>query len=48
MWSSGVTVTSLLNGGMLMVESADTVNSPGLRDVTFRPLTAGLTATYKF
>ena len=47
-WDVSAFVDNLLNSQTSLYRYHDTSVSPGLRDLTFRPLTAGLTAEYKF
>jgi len=47
-WDVSLFIDNLLNSHVPLYRYQDTVNSPGLRDTTFRPLTVGLTAIKKF
>ena len=47
-WDVSLFVDNVLNSHVSLYRYQDTVNSPGLRDSTFRPLTVGLTAIRKF
>jgi outer membrane receptor protein involved in Fe transport len=47
-WDISTFIDNALNSRTSLYRYQDTVNSPGLRDITFRPLTVGLTAAYKY
>ena len=47
-WDVSLFVDNVLNSHVSLYRYQDTVYSPGLRDITFRPLTVGLTAIKKF
>jgi outer membrane receptor protein involved in Fe transport len=47
-WDVSLFIDNVLNVHTSLYRYQDTVNSPGLRDITFRPLTVGLTAIKKF
>jgi outer membrane receptor protein involved in Fe transport len=47
-WDVSLFVDNVLNTHVSLYRYQDTVNSPGLRDNTFRPLTVGVTAIKKF
>jgi len=47
-WDVSAFIDNLLNSRTSLYRYQDTVNSPGLRDITYRPLTIGLTAAYKY
>jgi outer membrane receptor protein involved in Fe transport len=47
-WDVSLFIDNLLNSHVSLYRYQDTIYSPGLRDVTFRPLTIGLTAIKKF
>jgi iron complex outermembrane recepter protein len=47
-WDVSVFIDNVLNSHVSLYRYQDTVYSPGLRDVTFRPLTVGITAIKKF
>ena len=47
-WEVSAYVDNLLNSRTSLYRYQDTNISPGLRDETFRPITIGLTAEYKF
>jgi outer membrane receptor protein involved in Fe transport len=47
-WDVSGFIDNLLNSRTSLYRYQDTAYSPGLRDLTFRPLTAGVTAEYKF
>ncbi len=47
-WDLSLFIDNLLNSRVSLYRYQDTVSSPGLRDVTFRPVTIGLTAVKKF
>jgi outer membrane receptor protein involved in Fe transport len=47
-WDVSLYVDNLLNSNTSLFRFRDTPSTYGFRDTTFRPLTAGLTAEYKF
>jgi outer membrane receptor protein involved in Fe transport len=47
-WDISFFINNLLNSRVSLYRYQDVVGSPGLRDETFRPLTAGITAIEKF
>jgi iron complex outermembrane recepter protein len=47
-WNVSAYVNNLLDSRTSLYRYQDTNVSPGLRDLTFRPITVGLTAEYKF
>jgi outer membrane receptor protein involved in Fe transport len=47
-WDVSAYVNNLLDSRTSLYRYQDTAVSPGLRDETFRPITVGLTAEYKF
>jgi outer membrane receptor protein involved in Fe transport len=47
-WDISAFIDNLLNSRTSLYRYQDTVSSPDLRDSTFRPLTGGVTAIYKF
>jgi iron complex outermembrane receptor protein len=47
-WDLSLFIDNVLNSHVSLYRYQDTVTSPGLRDVTFRPLTIGITAVKKF
>jgi iron complex outermembrane receptor protein len=47
-WDISGFIDNVLNSTTSLYRYQDTQYSPGLRDTTFRPLTAGVTAEYKF
>jgi iron complex outermembrane recepter protein len=47
-WDVSLFIDNLLNSHTSLYRYQDTIYSPGLRDITFRPLTVGLTAIKKF
>lgn len=47
-WDVSLFIDNVLNSHVSLYRYQDTVNSPGLRDITFTPLTVGLTAIKKF
>jgi outer membrane receptor protein involved in Fe transport len=47
-WDVSAFINNALNSRTSLYRYQDTVNSPGLRDITYRPLTVGLTAIKTF
>jgi outer membrane receptor protein involved in Fe transport len=47
-WDVSVFIDNVTNTHVSLYRYEDVVGSPGLRDITFRPLTAGITAIKKF
>jgi iron complex outermembrane recepter protein len=47
-WDVSAFINNVLNSRTSLYRYQDTVNSPGLRDITFRPLTVGITAIKTF
>ena len=47
-WDASVYINNLLDSRTSLYRYQDTTVSPGLRDLTFRPITVGLTVDYKF
>ncbi len=47
-WDVSVFIDNVLNSNVSLYRYEDVVGSPGLRDVTYRPLTVGITAIKKF
>jgi outer membrane receptor protein involved in Fe transport len=47
-WDVSMYIDNVLNSSVSLYRYQDTIYSPGLRDVTFRPLTVGITAIKKF
>jgi len=47
-WDISLFIDNVLNSRTSLYRYQDTVNSPGLRDLTYRPLTTGITVTDKF
>jgi outer membrane receptor protein involved in Fe transport len=47
-WDISAFINNVLNSRVSLYRYQDVVGSPGLRDITFRPLTVGITAIQKF
>jgi hypothetical protein len=47
-WDISLFIDNVLNSRTSLFRYQDVVYSPGLRDLTYRPITVGLTAIKKF
>jgi len=47
-WDVSAYINNVLDSRTSLYRYQDTAFSPGLRDLTFRPLTVGMTVGYKF